>query len=643
MEVVDEKPRYEDEEALRRRIADLENELQAAQTATEEAEVRLENTQNELKHSEHARHAARNLASYGHSDHIIFVHPEDMDQGLIYRMSKGEGARATVCRFMVRYNIDQFLQRPTLHSWLQNGKLFREATELQSSRFELFFDLLFVGMVHQLSEAAAEEPTGLGFANYVLTFAPAFSIWSDIRDMANQFANDDVTQRAYILWTMLLLVGYSNNASSIQFRREESLGSGEGEGSATSFEANLTSLNWAIGFFVVAKLSRALLSLVYAAFLPLSRRPLIFAACNPAFMAILTFIGIFTPIHVTIILVVVAIVGDFAIRFLGIVLYKTFEALGKKYDRIRKRKLGSDYDSCPGSSRDPDKTIEDPAVLEGLRTMNSSSTAVDEQPPMAMGELKMCRKLAARETLRLPAINIEHHVERLGAFVTVVLGEMVVSVFFASRTSVGLNMESGRAMLSLMVAFNFNWLYFDSAVTKHFVHAIRRHWIAGYFFTLLHLPLCMSLLLASAAVNALVTSNRIDPESGGGGLKWFFGAGLGVSLCIMATIGALHRNLDNKEGITESEGLPIGTRRWKHHNHNNHHRRKIPRMIVSRRIVIGFRYVAGIAMCLVPLASHLSSIRFLSIYVGITALLIVEETFARIEKREQELDVEVVD
>lgn len=26
---------------------------------------------------------------------------------------------------MIRYNIDQFLQRPVLHQWLQNGKIYR--------------------------------------------------------------------------------------------------------------------------------------------------------------------------------------------------------------------------------------------------------------------------------------------------------------------------------------------------------------------------------------------------------------------------------------------------------------------------------------------------------------------------------------
>jgi hypothetical protein len=200
---------------------------------------------------------------------VIFVEPEERHQGLICVLSEGTGPFASICRFMVRYNIDLFLQRPVLRQWLSHGKVYREASERQSSRFELFFDLLFVGIVHKIAEAAAEEPTGIGFAKYVLTFCPAFSIWgkctpelhvivsnfffkiiADVRDIANQFANDDVTQRAYILWIMVLLVGYSNNGSTIQWGVSEN-------GGETSIDAQSTiAMHWTLGFFVAAKFSK---------------------------------------------------------------------------------------------------------------------------------------------------------------------------------------------------------------------------------------------------------------------------------------------------------------------------------------------------------------------------------------------------
>jgi hypothetical protein len=132
----------------------------------------------------------------------------------------------------------------------------------------------------------------------------------------------------------------------------------------------------------------------------------------------------------------------------------------------------------------------------------------------------------------------------------------------------------------------------------------------------------MSLLLASSAMNRLVISPTPDSESGGG-LKWFFGSGLGVSVCTMATIGVLHKNLDHDilDARTNSIASMLRVRR-----------------VFSRRVVLATRYAAGIAMVLVPLAKNLSSIGYLGTYVGITAFLIIEETLARIERKEWELD-----
>lgn len=172
-----------------------------------------------------------------------------------------------------------------------------------------------------------------------------------------------------------------------------------------------------------------------------------------------------------------------------------------------------------------------------------------------------------------------------------------------------------------MIAFNLNWMYFDSQACKHFVHALRRHWVTSFLFTLLHLPLCMALLLASAAMNRLVASPSPITDSGGG-LVWFFGAGLGISVITMASIGVLHKSID--DGIP---GAPPEA-----------NASVIVRRTFSRRVVLATRYAAGVAMVFVPLAKSLSSIELLAIYVGITAFLIIEETVGRIERHEWELE-----
>lgn len=95
--------------------------------------------------------------------------------------------------------LKHLFKRPVVRQWLYNGNYYREKDERQSSRFELFSDLLFVGVVHQLADGLAEEgaATALNVAKFVLVFYPAFSIWSDMRRQLNMSGTDDCFQRIY--------------------------------------------------------------------------------------------------------------------------------------------------------------------------------------------------------------------------------------------------------------------------------------------------------------------------------------------------------------------------------------------------------------------------------------------------------------
>src|SRR3569833_382239 len=77
-----------------------------------------------------------------------------------------------------------------------------------------------------------------------------------------------------------------------------------------------------------------------------------------------------------------------------------------------------------------------------------------------------------------PAINIEHKVERTNAFVTLVLGYSVVGGIYQNQ-GFGSNAFLGKAVLGLIQAFIFNWLYFEVDGTNIHVHAIRRTVMTG--------------------------------------------------------------------------------------------------------------------------------------------------------------------
>jgi hypothetical protein len=86
-----------------------------------------------------------------------------------------------------------------------------------------------------------------------------------------------------------------------------------------------------------------------------------------------------------------------------------------------------------------------------------------------------------------PAVDMEIRSERTGAFVTMVLGYMVINLFYQSSASIGFNAYRshltnifnelrffGKATLGLMIAWALNWLYFD-VDSKHQEHAMARN------------------------------------------------------------------------------------------------------------------------------------------------------------------------
>ncbi len=79
----------------------------------------------------------------------------------------------------------------------------------------------------------------------------------------------------------------------------------------------------------------------------------------------------------------------------------------------------------------------------------------------------------ARQFEFFPAINIEHKVERTNAFISLVFGYSVVGILFQNTGAFPLNAFLGKAILGLVQAAVFNWLYFEVDGSNIRTHAIR--------------------------------------------------------------------------------------------------------------------------------------------------------------------------
>lgn len=246
-----------------------------------------------------------------------------------------------------------------------------------------------------------------------------------------------------------------------------------------------------------------------------------------------------------------------------------------------------------------------------------------------------------------PGANIEHKIERTNAFVTLVFGSCVLGLLYQSAVGFGINAFFGKAVLGLIQAFTFNWLYFEIDSFNLHTHAIRRHIASGksprttaYLETnpassrdmVLHAPPLRnvssshhrstilrplpasnpqprSFVLSASALAVLVRAHDCpdapvdslyetfiprSEEHISEGLRWFYCGGLGISLICMSIIATTH----------------------------THKRIPNQRLIKAKRLI--FRALVGIVIICLPLA-HLNSLQLVATTTGLVlAVLLVE-------------------
>lgn len=206
-----------------------------------------------------------------------------------------------------------------------------------------------------------------------------------------------------------------------------------------------------------------------------------------------------------------------------------------------------------------------------------------------------------------PAFNIEHRVERNNTFVALIFGYSVLAILYQNRFSVfASNAIFGKACLSLIQAYCFNWMYFEIDLLHMKTHAIRRHYFSAWIWMFGHLPFIMGYTLAAASMSKIVLAHDVsnatelslrEPyderslEVVPSGLRWFYCGGLAVALVFSCIISLAHvYNVAEDARLTRESRLLV-------------------------------RSAAALAILLLPLApkEHLQSLAL----VGITCSIII--------------------
>lgn len=398
--------------------------------------------------------------------------------------------------------------------------------------FELFVDLVYVGVIDHIGEAAVYNTTAKGFLQFAITFSMAWRIWSDLTVAVNWFEIDDIFQRICAIFYVVCLMGFITNTEY-------------------AFRSTYTSM---VAFYLTERLFAGAYYLWAAYLVPMVAATLLLHVFVIAFSAVLWIGSIHVDYPYSLILIFLALPIDIFGAGLVFWVMKTSQKASKGIiARIRKH-----FDFYP-------------------------------------------------------AVNIEHRVERNNALVTLVFGSSVLTIIFQSKATFGINAYLGKAILGLIQAFAFNWIYFEIDQFNLHTHAIRRHWFSSISWTLIHLPFIMGYVLAGATIAQLVLAHDFpnsDPEKKlgshsvddsletvGSTLRWFYCGGLGVAIIGMAIVAMCHVH------------------------------KKRPNRYMSKKFRLMVRCCIGIIVICLPLAESLNSLHLISITVSLVILILMIDIF----------------
>lgn len=105
----------------------------------------------------------------------------------------------------------KFLKRPVLRQYFHKGILWRSSELQEVGSFELFVDLIYVGILDIIGERVTQVPTGEHFHRYILFMFLTWKIWNDLMMFLSWFETDDIVQKLYILLEVVCLLGFAVN------------------------------------------------------------------------------------------------------------------------------------------------------------------------------------------------------------------------------------------------------------------------------------------------------------------------------------------------------------------------------------------------------------------------------------------------
>jgi hypothetical protein len=81
----------------------------------------------------------------------------------------------------------KFYKQPVIRQYFHKGLLWRASGMQGVGPFELFVDLIYVGILNIIGERVSDEPTGIHFHRYVIFMFLTWKIWNDLNMLISWF------------------------------------------------------------------------------------------------------------------------------------------------------------------------------------------------------------------------------------------------------------------------------------------------------------------------------------------------------------------------------------------------------------------------------------------------------------------------
>lgn len=157
----------------------------------------------------------------------------------------------------------KLFKKPVVKQWFHQGLLWRASEHTEIQAIELFFDLLYVGIIHVNGEHLWAEPNGHELLRYAVTFIMSWKLWSDLTLTLSWFETDDIFSRFEMLFEIACLLGFTTNMTYSFYEDEKH-----------------NTYTMLVSFYLAARLKGVLHYAITSYFLPMVRGVMICECIN---------------------------------------------------------------------------------------------------------------------------------------------------------------------------------------------------------------------------------------------------------------------------------------------------------------------------------------------------------------------------